>query len=144
MKNIKIVYLSLGLGIGIILSNILYSVFPQIEYVNLSDEDIIKRAEGLGYVSIKEKISLEKDKTSEKDNIKIEERLVKESVKINILEGDTLKDIAEKLLELKLIENEEEFILNVEEENMDKRFAYGIFEVPVNSNYNQIIDLLTR
>lgn len=153
MKKIKIVYLILGLGIGLILSNILYTNFPVKEYIELSDADIIKRAEELGYVSIKDKISTE-TKTTDQNEDKFDK--VKESndetkedsddgfIELEIVEGDTLKDISKKLLELDLIDDEEEFISTVEEKNMDKRFAYGIFKIPIDSSYSQIIELLTK
>lgn len=155
MKNIKIIYLILGLGIGIILSNILYSISPQIEYIDLSDEDIIIRAEELGYVSIKEKILLKEDKIErddedtqikkyDKEAIEEEKENLEEFIEVKIIEGDTLEDISQKLLELELIEDKEKFILTVEEEEMDKRFAYGTFKVSTNANHNQIIDLLTK
>lgn len=148
MKKTKIVYLTLGLGIGLVISNILYSMFPNTEYVDLSDLDIIERAEELGYVSIKEKISLEKDEDELEEKTSLEEldkpKALDEEIEIVILEGDTLKDIARKLLELDLIENEDDFILAVEEKNMDKNFAYGKFFLPQNSDYHEIIRRLTR
>ncbi len=157
MKNIKIVYLILGLGIGMTLSNILYGIFPEIEYVNLSDEDIISRAQELGYVSIKEKILFKEDEHITEDNEQTqektdeieesydsEEQIIGNFIQIRIIEGDTLKNIANKLLKLGLIEDEEEFILAVEEKEMDKKFAYGTFNISPNADYDQIINLLTR
>lgn len=178
MKNIKFVYLILGLGIGLIFSNILNSLYPQLEYVDLSDALIIERAEEMGYVSIKENISLKPDKENQdKENREVnkeleeigeedietkEERELKakdaskedeeqeipatkdKTIEMKIIEGDTLKDIARKLLELGLIVDEEKFILTVEEKEMDKKFAYGKFSIPLNSAYDQIIELLTR
>lgn len=161
MKNIKNIYLILGLGIGIILSNVLYSMFPQVRYVDLSDSDIIERAEELGYVSLKEKINLKENKEELKKSVEIplEEDQIKEIdkkteeiieekkdriIEVKVAEGDTLKDISKKLLELGLIANEEDFILAVEKKEMDKKFAYGKFYIPLNSDYPEIINLLTR
>ncbi len=150
MKKTKIVYLTLGLGIGLVISNILYSIFPNFKYIDLSESDIIERAQELGYVSIKEKIKAEEDKEEPEKSVELSSEELDESkaeakdIEIKILEGDTLKDITRKLLDLGLIENEEKFILAVEEKDMDKNFAYGKFYLPLDLDYSEIIRLLTR
>lgn len=68
MKKIKIAYLLLGIGIGIILINALYSLYPEVKYKELSEEMIIERAEELGYISLKEKIVIEEN-IGEKDEL---------------------------------------------------------------------------
>lgn len=148
MRKIKIAYLLLGIGVGIVLVNGLYYLFPKVKYVDLSDEMIIERAKELGYVSFKE--SIIKEKESEKNignkekNLEVIDGEDKKFTKIEILEGDTLSHIAEKLFKAELIDNKEEFILLAEDKMVDKKFAYGVFEIKYNTSYSTIIKLLTK
>ena len=42
-KRNKILYLIMGIGIGIVISSTLYSFFPVTKYVELSDDIIIEK-----------------------------------------------------------------------------------------------------
>lgn len=143
MKKIKRAYLLLGMGIGIILVSILYSLCPQVKYRDLNDEMIIERAKELGYISLKESILKEKkiEQKMEAEEV-IEEK--EESVEITIVEGDSLSDIAEKLLNAGLINRKDEFISLAEEKMVDKKFSYGVFHIKYNTSYSSIIQLLIR
>lgn len=142
MKKIKLTYLLLGMGIGVILVNSLYLLCPKIEYIDLSDEMIIDKAKELGYISLKENIM--KENKSEK-NLEFERIGKKEkSVEIKIEEGDNLSDIAEKLFKTNLIDNKKEFILLAEDKMVDNKFAYGVFNIKYNTSYSTIIELLIK
>ncbi|MCB5560239.1 hypothetical protein [Anaerosalibacter bizertensis] len=56
--KINIFYIILGIGIGIILTSLIFTLKPKIKYVDYSDDEIIKKAKELGMVSVKEKIEL--------------------------------------------------------------------------------------
>ena len=78
MKKIKLTYLLLGMGIGVILVNSLYLLCPKIEYIDLSDEMIIDKAKELGYISLKENIMKENksEKNLESERISKKEKSV--------------------------------------------------------------------
>lgn len=173
MKKTKIMYLTLGLGIGIVLSSLIYSIFPKIEYMDLSDEDIIKRAEELGYVSIKEKIIAENEKKDLEKEVEVlskiqenqeeelnkeenqEEELNKEQekeddkqekkyVEVKIFKGESLTTISKRLFKLGLIDEKDKFIYTVKEKKLDRKLEHGIFRIPLNSDYDDIISILTK
>lgn len=50
----KLPYLILGLGIGIIITNLLYSINPKVEYREYTEEEIVSLAKELGMVFVKE------------------------------------------------------------------------------------------
>lgn len=143
-KISKITYLVLGLGIGIIISSTFYSFYPRIKQVELSDDIIIQRAIELGMVSLKESINTDQ---IVKEKIELENEEVSKDelyIKIKIEKGDILKDVAEKLFSLNLIDNKEEFILLAEDKMVDKLFAYGTYDIKMNTSYSTIIKILTK
>lgn len=152
IKKAKTTYLILGLGIGIIISSTFYSFFPQIEKVDLSDAIIIERAIELGMVNIKESINIEKieenveKETKEIMETKNEDQAIQNDlyVEIKIEKGEILQDVVNKLFDLKLIDNKEEFILLSEDKMRDKMFAYGTYSIKINTSYSTIIKILTK
>lgn len=154
MKKIKIAYLLLGIGIGIILINNLYSFYPQVKYKELSEEMIIEKAEELGYVSLKERIIREEATNKIEPNVeaeeieeeKIEDEYFEEdkSKEIVIQEGDSLSDVANKLYEAELIDNIEEFKDMVKDRDLEKKLLIGVYNIKYNTIYEDIIELLTN
>lgn len=67
-KRNKILYLIMGIGIGIVISSTLYSFFPVTKYVELSDDIIIEKAKALGMVSLKESLNIKSNEDKEVDN----------------------------------------------------------------------------
>lgn len=141
-EKIKITYLLLGIGIGIILASTLYSFYPKIEYRDLSDDIIIEKARKLGMVGIKESIDVGnyKDKITETNN-NLESK--EEYIEIVVEKGDNLIDIANNLFKLGLIDNIDEFILLAEDKMVDKNFIYGTYRIKFNTSYSTIINILT-
>lgn len=142
-KKIKLTYLLLGLGIGILFTSTLYSIFPNIEYIELDDDIIIEKARDLGMVSLKDSIDLEKPPNDKDDSEVGDDHKVIEYVDCVVEKGDTLEDVASKLYELNLIDDKEEFILFTEDKNLDKKFNYGTFQIKYNTSYSTIIKILT-
>lgn len=157
-KRSKITYLTLGLGIGIIIASTFYSFYPQIEQESLSDDIIIERAKELGMVSLKESInvdSLEKKEIEEKRTEEIvatEESLeesveaaeIIEEIEIIVESGSSLTSVATKLHNANLIDDKDEFILFVKEKKLDKRIITGKYKIINNSSHDEIIEILTR
>lgn len=57
-KKHRLPYLLLGLGIGIIVTNAVYTFYPQWTYREYTDEEIIEKAKELGMVFIKDNINI--------------------------------------------------------------------------------------
>lgn len=148
----KILYLILGIGIGIISANTLYSIYPKIEYVQLSDEAIIEKSRNLGMVSLKENIKVEKDienNSKQEDKIvEIEEQEIEEPEpeverQIKIEYGWTLKRVALELYEKEVIDNKEEFIDYVKGKKLSTSIRVGTHTFKNNPSYDEIIEIIT-
>lgn len=61
-KRIRIMYLVLGLGMGIVISSVIYSFYPVTKAIELTDDEIIKRARELGMITLKESLDVEENK----------------------------------------------------------------------------------
>jgi hypothetical protein len=147
----KILYLILGIGIGIISANTLYSIYPKIEYVQLSDEAIIEKSRNLGMVSLKENIKVEKDienNSKQEDKIvEIEEPEIETEPEIErqikIEYGWTLKKVALELYEREVIDNKEEFIDYVKGKKLSTSIRVGIHTFKNTPSYDEIIEIIT-
>ena len=62
----RLPFILLGIGIGIILANIVYSFVPNVEYREYTDEEIIEQAKGLGMIFIKDNIEVSNDEVDDK------------------------------------------------------------------------------
>lgn len=151
-KNIT--YLILGLGIGIIITNILHSAYPKLEVVELDDNTIIERARGLGMVPIKESIKIEKEELkeelSEETGVEewkeeyIEDKIFEEEKEIIIESGSNLTTVAEQLYNMNLIDDKDEFSKFVHSQNLSRKIITGRYKIKENSSYSKIIHILTH
>lgn len=155
----KFSYLMLGLGIGIILTNFIHSINPKVEYVQLSDEDIIERATDLGMVFIKDVIDVDKpeedgmlleDEKKDEQEVSTQSDEVDdemeefEEVVFKINEGQSLITISKNLLDAGLIDDVDGFIEFVKEREMDKRFRVGTYKLNNGMDYETLLDILTK
>lgn len=131
MKKINIVYILLGIGIGIILTSIFFYINPLVKYAEYTDEEIKEKAKDLGMVSIKEFI---KDNGEKEDYI----------IEFKISSGDTLSDIANNLIDLSIIEDKEEFIKFVKDKKLDKKLRPGTYKLKLNLSYSSILEILSN
>ena len=160
MKSKKyITYLILGLGLGIIITNILYSAYPKVELVELNDDVIVERARELGMVPVKESIKLGKDiedpeykgsEEVEEEVIKLEEseevekgEIINEEIEIVIERGANLTEIAIYLYEIGVIENKDDFADVVRANNLSGKIDYGYYNIKKDSSNYEIIEILT-
>lgn len=139
-KN-KIIYLMLGLGIGIIIANILHSFYPKYQLIDLSDDQIIERATELGMVKLKESIKIKKEPVEEKEEEIAEE---KEDEVLVVKSGSDLTTVAKQLYKLGLIVDEEEFIFYVRDEGLDRKIITGTYSIKYNTPYSEIIKIITE
>lgn len=158
-KKIKITYLFLGVGIGIIIASTLYSFYPKIEYMDLTDDIIMERARGLGMVGLKESIDVinmeelaDEENTMESANDEMKEVPKDiEEIKVEVGEreivvesGSSLTRVSKQLYNADLIDNIDEFILFVKDKKLDKKIVTGRYKIELNSSYDEIIEILTK
>ncbi|TCU65358.1 YceG-like family protein [Tissierella praeacuta] len=144
-KRIKLAYLTLGIGIGMIFTNILYSFNPNIKYLDLEDEAIIEKAKELGMVNLKQSIEVEnikEDAIEEKKEDEVIEPIIE--TEIIVESGSNLTRVAKNLYDANLIKDVDEFVLFVKGKKLDKKIRTGRYKIKSNSSYDDIIEILTR
>lgn len=141
MKNkTNIFYMSLGIGIGIILTSFIFILNPKIKYIDYNDEEIIEKAKQLGMVSVKDKIEInEKNDRKNKKEVK-----QKEKIFFQIKDDDTLSSVADNLFKKGLIANKEDFIQMAKQIKVDKKLRTGNYNLEKNLSYNEILKILTE
>ena len=184
INRAKILYLVLGIGIGIVIASIIYSLYPTTKYVELTDEMIIEKAKDLGMVSLKESLNLEdnKDNPEREDNTNINESIEgidiegqnatendidaiedlnsnekanidgnnefeeekEQVVRLEVEWKETLTDVANKLYELGLIDDVENFRSYAIKNGYSRVIRVGQFEIKQNSSYDEILKILTK
>ncbi len=143
-KKIKIAYLLLGIGIGLIVASTLYSFYPKVEYMDLSDDIIIEKARELGMVWLKENIDIESINNRVTDE-EIGETVKEISEKEIVVEsGSSLTIVVKKLYDANLIDDIDEFILFVKDKKLDKKIRTGRYKIKLDSSHDEIIEILTR
>lgn len=144
-KRIKLAYLTLGIGIGMIFTNILYSFNPNIKYLDLEDEAIIEKAKELGMVNLKESIEVENIKEDAIEENK-EDEVIEPIIETEIIveSGSNLTRVAKNLYDANLIKDVDEFVLFVKGKKLDKKIRTGRYKIKSNSSYDDIIEILTR
>lgn len=169
----KLPFLLLGLGIGIILTNAIYTLNPPWEYRDYSNQEIIERAKELGMVFIKDSIDIAADKEegnqdnkeliSDTDNGDIEdesENFASESEKDQeeslefygeleevtfIIEtGDTLTKVSRGLEKAGIIDDAESFLNYGKKKGVDKRLRVGVYKLTKGLDYDSIISILLK
>lgn len=143
-KKIKTTYLLLGIGIGLIVASTLYSFYPKVEYMDLSDDIIIEKARELGMVWLKENIDIESINNRVTDE-EIGETVKEISEKEIVVEsGSSLTIVVKKLYDANLIDDIDEFILFVKDKKLDKKIRTGRYKIKLDSSHDEIIEILTR
>lgn len=144
-RKIKLSYILLGLGIGIILTNFIYYISPRIEYRDLSDDEIIEKAKDLGMVFVKDAIQVDKVEDDYKDDYideSNEEEL--EEIVFKVEEGQNLTNIAENLYRLGLIDDISSFINYCKERGITSRLRVGTYKLTTGMDYETLVKILTK
>lgn len=152
----KLLYLILGIGIGIVLTNTIYIFNPKTKYIDYTDQEIIEKAREMGMVKIKDNIDATKDEISTNESkedkievsVKTEEETNKsdgkeEKIKFVINYGDTLMGIAKNLLVAGIIDDENEFVQLAKENKLNSKFRTGTYYIKPNTSYSDIMKMLT-
>jgi len=132
----KIPYILLGIGMGILLTNIIYNFHPNVEYKEYSEEEIIEKAKELGMVFLKDTIKVNDTTAESKGDSK--------KVKFEVKEGDSLKEVATNLFNAGIIEDVNSFIKYVKVKGFDKKIRTGSHILTSDMDYDEIIDILIK
>lgn len=131
----KFPYILLGIGIGILLTNIIYNFHPNVQYREYSQEEIIEKAKELGMVFLKDVIKVESDTEEKEDSKKVE---------FTVEKGDSLTEIANNLHEAGIIEDVNSFVKYVREKGLDKKIRVGSFMLSPDMDFDEIIEILLK
>jgi len=139
----RLLFLALGMGMGIVIANMIHIFNPPVEYVEYSEEEIVSRAKELGMVFIKESID------TDSENKESEEELYNnvtgnEDMEFTVEAGDTLEEIAQKLYDLKLIDSAKNFSQYARARGVDKSLRAGSYKISHNLDYETIIAILMK
>ena len=144
--KIKLPYLLLGLGIGIIITNLVYSFNPNVEYRQYTEEEIISQARELGMVFVKDSISASTNTNSseEKTGSTVKDERPREKLTLVVEAGDTLEKVSNKLFELGAIEDSQDFHKFAKEKKLEKKIRIGTYTLEPNMDYETIIKIITK
>lgn len=149
MKKIRITDLAvllLGVGIGIILTSSILYFNPRIEYKEYTDEEIVSKYTEIKLKNERKASNSKEDNNKnkvndlEEENEQQEEKKIKEMV---INEGESIKDIIDRLYELNIIDNKEKFLDRLKERKSTQKIQYGEYDIEIPINYDEIIDEIT-
>ncbi|SHI03084.1 endolytic transglycosylase MltG [Sporanaerobacter acetigenes] len=139
--KLKIVYMILGIGIGIILTSFVFAMKPNVKYKEYTNEEIMDRAKELGMVSVKENINVDDVRENLKEDIELENN---SEITIKIGNNETLSKIADGLFESEIIDDKGEFIQFVKDKGMETKLRPGTYSLKKNMSYTSIIKILTK
>jgi len=131
----KFPYILLGIGIGVLLTNIIYNFHPNVQYREYSQEEIIEKAKELGMVFLKDVIKVESDTEEKEDSKKVE---------FTVEKGDSLTEIASNLHGAGIIEDVNSFVKYVREKGLDKKIRVGSFMLSPDMDFDEIIEILLK
>lgn len=162
----KLKYYLRGLGIGIIITTIIFAICIHVKGdAILSDKEIEKRAKELGMVMSEESDngktiqdlqketdkkkdetqdteSTQTDKNEQSDQSEGEQNKV-ELVEFHVVPGEYSDTISQKLLEAELIDDTAAFGKYINESGYDSFIQPGDFMIPKGSDYEEIAKILT-
>lgn len=83
-------------------------------------------------------------KTEEDDDEEDKKEKTGEVIKISIPKGSASQTVCDILLENKLIDDKKDFMEYIEKKQVETKLKYGKYEIPEGSNYDEIIEILTK
>ena len=143
----KFKYYLRGVGIGVIVTTLLFTIAFAFYKPTLSDAEIIKKAQALGMEKVEEKKETTEQKKEEtnaasedaKENTAEETK----NVDFTIASGDSSATVAQHLQEAGLVDNAKAFDMYLSEQNLDDFLLPGSYQIPEGSTFLEIGELLT-
>lgn len=145
----KFKYYLRGVGIGVIVTTLLFTIAFAFYKPTLSDAEIIKKAQALGMEKVEEKKETSEQK---KDDTNAASEDAKENtapaeetknVDFTIASGDSSATVAQHLQEAGLVDNAKAFDMYLSEQNLDNFLLPGSYQIPEGSTFLEIGELLT-
>lgn len=145
MGNYSLKNIMLGIGIGLVLSSMInISVGSKALTVEEIKKEAVKhnliiltKEEILNNQPITDNTSLNPDTTSEL-------LASEEKITVSILKGMSSESVADLLKEKGLVKDTKAFLTRLEEVGKDEVLKVGSYEIPKNSDYDDIINILTE
>lgn len=145
----KFKYYLRGVGIGVIVTTLLFTIAFALYKPTLSDAEIIKKAQALGMEKVEEKKETTVQKKEEtnaasedaKENTAPAEEA--KNVDFTIASGDSSATVAQHLQEAGLVDNAKAFDMYLSEQNLDNFLLPGSYQIPEGSTFLEIGELLT-
>ena len=145
----KFKYYLRGVGIGLIVTTLLFTIAFAFYKPTLSDAEIIKKAQALGMEKVEEKKETtepKKDDTNAASEDAKENTAPAEETKnidFTIASGDSSATVAQHLQEAGLVDNAKAFDMYLSEQNLDNFLLPGSYQIPEGSTFLEIGELLT-
>ena len=150
----KLKYYLRGLGIGILVATVILIISFSGHKANLSDEEIIARAQALGMVMTEQKKTDVIPKGTEKIPKAVEPVATEQTqpasetgdtsqLAITIEPGDSSNTVADKLFVAALVDDAAAFNKYLVDNKYDSSIQPGTFTIPKGTTYEEISKLLT-
>ena len=148
-----------GAGIGVILTNLIFTIAFAVYKPTLSDDEIMKKAEALGMempaddsdsadkkdtkTAKDQKDDADASDSNTDDATTSEDGGQKNVIEFTIASGDTSATIAQHLQEVGLVDNAKSFDLYLSDQDLDNQLLPGTYQIPEGATFLEIGELLT-
>lgn len=161
----KLLYILLGIGIGLVTSSSLFIINSTEQVKEYSDEEIIQKAKELGMVYIKDVVQVNEknndknddksdDKNDNNESVQVREdegnsRLVEnlsntEYIEFTIDKGESTESVSKRLFEKGIIDDSGKFNTYISKKGLEKKILYGNYKIKKGSTYDELIKLFTQ
>lgn len=145
MGNYNLKNIMLGIGIGLVVSSMINISIGSKE---LTVEEIKKEAVKHNLIVLSKEEIINNQTSAEDPSLspdtEIEQPVLEEKIEVNIIADMSSESIADLLKEKGLISDTKAFLTRLKELDKEKVLKVGSFEIPKNSDYDEIIKILTR
>lgn len=145
MGNYNLKNIMLGIGIGLVVSSMINISIGSKE---LTVEEIKKEAVKHNLIVLSKEEIINNQTSAEDPSLspdtEIEQPVLEEKIEVNIIADMSSESIADLLKEKGLISDTKAFLTRLKELDKEKVLKVGSFEIPKNSDFDEIISILTR
>jgi hypothetical protein len=145
MGNYNLKNIMLGIGIGLVVSSMINISIGSKE---LTVEEIKKEAVKHNLIVLSKEEIINNQTSAEDPSLspdtEIEQPVLEEKIEVNIIADMSSESIADLLKEKGLISDTKAFLTRLKELDKEKVLKVGSFEIPKNSDFDEIIKILTR